>query len=149
MTEHNGVDQGIDDIKAARNAMRLNEFRGFLEDLIDDPAPLGLVPDGSTLEIRRVLIHGQRLRLTAYRPMDSDAAWSARVTSQLGTETPGSELGTSTETTQQHPDEWRMSDVGDIIATGLTHQAAFDALAEKLRESSFLAKLGAPETLHR
>lgn len=149
MSERDDADSDLDEARTAPIAMRLQELTGFLEDLIDDPTPLSLVPDGSTLEIRRVLIGGQRFRLTAYRPMDSDAAWSARVTSHLGPETPESGLETSAETAPRYAEAWRLSAVSDIIATGVTHQAALDALAEKLSEGSATAKRIAPETLHR
>lgn len=149
MTEHNIRNDEVDDVKSAHTALRLSEFRGFLEDLIDDPTPLSLIPDGSELKFLRVVLDGQQFRLTAYRPLDSDAAWSARVTSRLDSEESGSGLGQTSPPGQHDSDIWQPQDVDDLITTGLTDQTALDALAEKLRERSSSLRHGAAETLQR
>lgn len=71
----------VDDETAARIDMSFDDMYTFLRSLIDDPAPLQLIPDGSILEFRTVRRGDEVMQLTAYRASESNDPWTARVTS--------------------------------------------------------------------
>lgn len=60
---------------------RIDEVRRFLRDIVEDPRPLQVIPTGSTLRHRTVQMNDRRLQLTAYRLLESEDPWTARVTS--------------------------------------------------------------------
>lgn len=104
----------------------------FMQDLIDDPASMALIPDNSTITVRDVRVQGDRFRLAAYRPSESNGPWSSRVTSYLsvngnpdpaGVDRPPFETRSADRTSRLlAPSVW------EIVSQGPTADAAFERL---------------------
>ncbi|MDQ2651959.1 MAG: hypothetical protein M3Z20_02845 [Chloroflexota bacterium] len=59
---------------------RLDQAAVFMQDVLDDPAILTDIPDGSVLRFSNVTIGSVDFRLTAYADSNASHNWTARVT---------------------------------------------------------------------
>lgn len=125
-----------DAARAARIDDQFDEIYRFLRDLIDDPTPLRLIPDGSELLHRTIQWNDQRVQLTAHRLSGSDEPWTARVTSWnstggLGLDSMSLQEGQSdvvpAPTASAHPEEQDF-----VVQTAETADAALDALEQMI-----------------
>lgn len=118
-----------DDIDPARAAMiteRIDQTFNFVRDAIANPRMLEEIPNGSTLGFRDALIEGQHVRLTAYRPKQSDAQWDARVSGPIV----DTSSGHSVEAGRQLP--WVATGRFPTVAGYDTAEAALDALEAEI-----------------
>lgn len=111
--------------------LRLDQAAVFMQDVLDDPAILTDIPDGSVLRFSNVTIGNVDFRLTAYADSNSSQNWTARVTGPtkwaaegripFAAPTPG--VGGKWGSPPLHPEN------------GRTAEEALAALEEKLRDS--------------
>jgi hypothetical protein len=126
-------DHSIDPERAALITKRMAQAFAFARDMIDTPALLEEIPDGSTLLFRDVVHHGEQIRLTAHPSPDRPDWWSARVTgpAQLAIE---SRRWIPPIETRGMGGKW--SSPPSFPEKGPTAKDALDALEEKLLESN-------------
>jgi hypothetical protein len=122
----------VDDEEAARIDEGIDQMHRFLRNLIDDPTPLQLIPDGSELQFRAVQIGDEVMQLTAHRPEDSSDPWTARVTSCEPVESPDGALERPPENVDGAPNGHHLSRCTEyrhqLVRVAPTAQAALDAV---------------------
>jgi hypothetical protein len=70
----------IDDERAALISQRIGETFDFVRDVIEDPAILEEIPDGSEIDIRHVMIDSHVYHIVAFRSESDSERWIARTT---------------------------------------------------------------------
>lgn len=119
------------DEEAASIDRGIDEMYLFIRNLLDDPTPLQLIPDGSLLEFRRIQLGDEVMQLTAYRASESNDPWSARVTSRgladISDEAEGSGE-TSTGTLPPYLSRRCPVPHDEVIRLAASAEAALDAL---------------------
>ncbi|MDQ3695071.1 MAG: hypothetical protein M3464_15795 [Chloroflexota bacterium] len=130
----------VDDERAARIDQGFDDMHRFLRNLLDDPTPLQLIPDGSTLQFRTVRVDDDEMQLTAHRLPDSSGPWTARVTSCEIANSPVDASARVPENVEGSPNGHRMSRCVEhrhrLVRVASTSQAALDAVEEVVCSSA-------------
>ena len=128
----------VNDAQAAQIDQRLGQAFAFMRDMIDAPAVLDEIPDGTRLFFRDVVWQGQQLRLTAHPSSERPGWWTARITgpaeialrSMRWAPPPGS---------RGQAGKWGSPPTFPESAP--TIDAALDALEEKLRDADSASRM--------
>jgi hypothetical protein len=128
MTDHDDITPA----QAAQIEKRIGQTFDFVRDMIDDPLALELIPNGSSLTFRDVVIQQTRVRLTAYPANDQTGYWIARVTGPAQLAIEGRNWRSQIET-EGVAGKWGSPPTSP--ERGETAAAALDALEAKLRDA--------------
>jgi hypothetical protein len=111
---------------------RLDQAIAFFRDVLENPALLEEIPDGSTLRFSDAVIEDVAFRLTAYPDAGPNWAWTAKVTGPADKVAIGRERADASCLGTKETGDSTSTQVGH----GHTAEEALSALEEKLRDAS-------------
>jgi hypothetical protein len=111
--------------------LRLDQAFAFFRDVLESPALLEEIPDGSMLRFSDVMIGDAAFRLTAYPDAGPNWAWTAKVTGPADKVVIGRERADASRFGAEETQGSTPTHVGH----GYTAEDALSALEEKLRNA--------------